>query len=205
MGVTTSVYLFLLCVVALMRVLELRISRRNQRLLAAKGANRVPEPGFRWMVAFHAGVLISSGMEVALLKRPLVPPLALLMGLLVVLAVGLRWWVIRAMGEHWNVRIVASAELGVVTDGPFRWVRHPNYVAVFVELLALPLLHTAWLTAAVGAALHYRVLSGRIRAEESILLSNPAYAAAMGSKPRFVPRLFGNSTKSSGERLEPKA
>jgi methyltransferase len=112
------------------------------------------------------------------------------MGILWLLANTLRWWVIRTMGTHWNVRVMDSTPLGVVTSGPFRWIRHPNYLAVFVELLALPLLHTAWLTALVGGLAHVWVLRQRIAIEERMLLAEATYRALMGSKPRFVPRVW---------------
>ena len=62
--------------------------------------------------------------------------------------------------------------LGVVTCGPYRFVRHPNYVAVFVELVALPLVHGAYLTAIAGALLHVVVLRRRIALEESVLMAD---------------------------------
>jgi len=205
MGVTVFAYLFLLFAVALLRLVELWIFRRNQRLLAVKGVKKVPEAGFRWMVVFHAGILVSSGVEVVFFQRPLIPLMAFVMGLLLAFAVGLRWWVIRVMAEHWNVQVMVSTELGVVMHGPFRWIRHPNYAAVFVEMIALPLLHTAWCTALAGAIIHGWVLRERIRVEEAALLTNPTYVACMASKPRFVPRLFRRPLKRASERLAPKA
>jgi methyltransferase len=101
-----------------------------------------------------------------------------------------RWWVIRTLGNHWNVRVVDSTSLGVVTSGPFRYVRHPNYAAVFAEMVALPLIHTAWITAVAGAAAHVAVLSQRLATEERVLSANPVYRAAMAGKPRFFPGLF---------------
>jgi methyltransferase len=97
--------------------------------------------------------------------------------------------VIRTLGDHWNVQVMNSLDLGVVTGGPFRVVRHPNYTAVFVELAALPLIHTAWITALVGSAAHAWVLSRRLAVEDAVLMSHPGYRAAMGGKPRFLPRL----------------
>src|SRR5207237_8958273 len=108
---------------------------------------------------------------------------------------GLRCWVVATRGPHWNVRIMSSLAMGVVSDGPYRWIRHPNYVAVAVELTALPLVHGAYLTAVLGSAAHLWVLAHRIGAEEAMLLADPAYRAAMGPKPRFLPRL------RSGARL----
>ena len=101
-----------------------------------------------------------------------------------------RWWVIRTLGQHWNVQVMDSTKLGVITSGPFRYVRHPNYAAVFVEMIALPLIHTAWITALAGAIAHIIVLALRLSTEERVLFANPDYAAAMRAKPRFLPGLF---------------
>jgi len=101
-----------------------------------------------------------------------------------------RWWVIRSLGAHWNVQVVDSTRLGVVTSGPFRYVRHPNYAAVFAEMLALPLIHAAWITALAGAIAHIGVLAQRLSTEERVLFANPDYRAAMTGKPRFLPGLF---------------
>ncbi len=188
MGVTEVAYLVLLVVVGALRLVEIWISRRNQRYLAAQGVAKVPELHFRWMVVFHTGILVSAGLEVVLLHRPFFPLLASVMGVLFILANGLRFWVIRTMSWHWNVEIMSSTRLGVVSGGPFRWIRHPNYLGVFTEMIALPLIHTAWLTALVGSALHVLILRRRIRTEESVLLADPEYRAVMGSKPRFLPR-----------------
>jgi methyltransferase len=94
------------------------------------------------------------------------------------------------MGKHWNVQVMNSMDLGVVTGGPFRFVRHPNYAAVFVEMFSLPLIHTAWLTALLGCVGYAATISQRIALEESVLLANPAYRTAMAGKPRFLPGLF---------------
>jgi methyltransferase len=189
MQTSLSFWLFvaLLGAVGACRLLEMRISKRNQRALAARGAPPVPEPLFRAMVALHTGVLIAAGLEVLLLGRPATPAVAIPALALVGLANLLRIWVIATLGAHWNVRVVRSMPFGVVTSGPYRWIRHPNYVAVFVELAALPLVHGAALTAAVGAALHVAILRRRIALEESVLMTDPDYRRAFADKPRFLP------------------
>jgi methyltransferase len=198
MAMSETAYVLLLLGVGVLRLVEIRISRRNQRLLGSQGVAKAPEPHFRWMILFHIGILVSAGLEVLLFHRPLIPALALIMALLFVLAIALRWWVMQVLGEHWNIQVMASSELGVVVDGPYRWIRHPNYVAVFVELIALPLIYSAWLTAFVGAFIHGWVLSRRLSVEETVLRSNPKYVAVMGSKPRFLPRLFERAAKPPG-------
>jgi methyltransferase len=188
MGV--KIYALLLAAVGIGRLIELRLSRSHQRALATRGIATAAEPHFRWMVLLHAGMLASSGIEVGLAKRPWVPALAIPMALILVGANLLRWWVIRTMGEHWNVRVMDSVHLGVVCEGPFRWIRHPNYVAVFLELEAIPLLHSAWVTALVGGFLHSWVLARRLALEEPILLADLDYRTKMAWKPRFVPSPF---------------
>ncbi len=197
MGLSQAAYFALLLAVGLGRLVEMRLSARNRRRLAAQGAVTVPEPHFRWMVLLHAGVLVSAALEVLLLGRPLIFALALPMGVLFVLANALRWWVIASLAEHWNAQVMDSTRLGIVTRGPYRWIRHPNYVAVFVELMALPLIHTAWLTAVWASASNLWVLRRRLAVEERILLADPTYRATMAMKPRFLPRLIPNEPGSA--------
>src|SRR5258706_5237317 len=151
MGLSVTAFLGLLLAVAFLRLAELRISKRHQREMVARGAAKVDEPKFRWMVLLHTAVLIGAALEVVLLRRPFIPWLAMPMFAVFLAANAVRWWVIRSLGVHWNVQVVDSTRLGVVTSGPFRYVRHPNYAAVFAEMLALPLMHTAWITAVAGA------------------------------------------------------
>lgn len=198
---TRVAYLVLLGVVGVLRLAELRISRRNERSLVARGANMPSDPSFRWMVILHIGVLVGAGVEVWQLQRPLVPVLAATMGVLFLAANGMRWWVIHTLGGHWSVEVVDAGKLGVVNEGPYRFIRHPNYVAVFVEMFALPLIHTAWLTAAVSAPLHWLVLRARLRIEDRTLMANPEYREKMGHKPGFIPWIFSHPPGRSRSAL----
>jgi len=195
----TFAYLSLLLLVGIGRLAELGISRRNQRHLEKQGVRKIPEPHFRWMVFLHGGVLVCAGAEVLILHRPLIPTLAIPMALLFILANLLRWWVIRTLAGHWNVEVMESSRVGVVSSGPYRWVRHPNYVAVVAEIFSLPMIHTAWITAILGTLGDLEILRRRIRVEDGFLMSNPAYRLTMGGKPRFLPRLFKRHSKVPGE------
>ena len=190
MDLSVIAFLVLLAAVAALRLLELRISRRHQQQLMARGAAKIDEPRFRWMVLLHTAVLVGAALEVILLKRPFLPLLGAVMFAVFLAANAVRWWVIRTLGDHWNVQVMDSTRLGVVTSGPFRFVRHPNYAAVFAEMLALPLIHTAWITALAGSLAHLAVLTQRLSTEERVLFANPDYRAAMAGKPRFLPGLF---------------
>jgi methyltransferase len=190
MDLSVIAFLALLVVVGLLRIVELQISKKHQREMISRGAAKVEEPRFKWMVILHTAVLIGAALEVVLLKRPFIPVLAAVMLVIFLAANVVRWWVIRTLGQHWNVQVMNSTSLGVVSSGPFRYVRHPNYAAVFSEMVALPLIHTAWITAIAGAAAHAIVLSQRLSTEERVLLANDEYRASMGNKPRFLPGLF---------------
>jgi methyltransferase len=190
MDLTVIAFLVLLLAVAALRILELRISRHHQQELVARGAAKVSEPKFRWMVMLHTSVLVGAALEVVLLKRRFFPILGAIMFAIFLAANAVRWWVIRTLGDHWNVQVMDSTRLGVVTSGPFRFVRHPNYAAVFAEMLALPLIHTAWITALAGSLAHVAILAQRLSTEEAVLFANPDYRAAMTGKPRFLPGLF---------------
>ncbi len=186
----TIAFIALLVLVGIGRFVELGISRRNQRKLEKQGVRKVAEPHFRWMVLVHAAVLVGAAVEVVLLHRPLISWLAITMGTLFVLANALRWWVIRTLAEHWNVEVMASSPVGVVTSGPYKWVRHPNYVAVVAELFSLPMIHTAWITALAGTVANLEILRRRLRVEDGVLMTNPTYRLTMGTKPRFLPKFF---------------
>jgi methyltransferase len=190
MGVSVIAFLTLLFAVAALRIVELGISKAHQKQIVADGGAKVTDPKFVWMVALHTAVLIGAAVEVVFLRRPFVPVLAAISFVIFLFANVVRWWVIRTLGEHWNVQVMDSTKLGVITTGPFRYVRHPNYAAVFVEMLFLPLIHTAWITAVAGSLAHVIVLTQRLSTEERVLFSDPEYRAAMASKPRFVPGLF---------------
>jgi methyltransferase len=182
-------YFALLVGVALLRVVELRLSRRHQVRLLATGGKKVAEPLYPLMVVLHAGLFVASALEVWLYRRPFVLGLGLpMLGLLGLCLAG-RVWVWWSLGEQWNVQILVSTQ-PVVDWGPYRYVRHPNYSIVIVEMLALPLVHSAYLTAAVSSALNAAVLWQRIRCEEAALGTRPEYMAKMGAKPRFLPALL---------------
>ena len=186
----TVAYIGLLVLVGIERLVEVAISRRNQAKMRQQGAQKIREPHFPWLVLFHTVILIAAGVEVLFLHRPLIPALALSMALLFILSNLLRYWVIHLLADLWNIQIMDSSRIGIVTSGPYRWVRHPNYVGVVLEVFSLPMIHTAWITAVAGTLVYFEILRRRIKIEDSVLMSNPAYREAMGDKPKFFPRFF---------------
>src|ERR1700760_3100155 len=162
-------YLLLIVAVALERVAELIISRRNLDWSLRQGGREYGRSHYPVMVVLHTGLLIACVVEVAVGHRPFVPALGWSMLVLVAAAQALRWWCIQTLGTRWNTRIVVVDGLPLVQAGPYRWLRHPNYVAVVIEGAALPLVHTAWITAVAFTVLNAALLFVRIRAENAAL------------------------------------
>ena len=177
-----SAWLFtaLVALVGVERVAELVVSTRH--VAAAKAAGGV-ERGlghYPVMVVLHTGLLAGALVE-AWGRRPDVPSaLAWSMLALVLASQGLRWWCIATLGPRWNTRVIVVPGMPPVTSGPYRFLRHPNYVAVVVEGFALPLVHSAWITAVGFTVLNAFLLAVRLRVENQALASlRPVAAEAM--------------------------
>lgn len=177
-------YTLLVLAVAAERVAELAVSLRNARWSLARGAVERGRGHYPAMVVLHTGLLAGAVAEVWLAGRPFVPALGWTMLAVVVAAQALRWWCIRTLGPRWNTRVLVVPGLPLVASGPYRWLRHPNYVAVVAEGVTLPLVHGAWVTALAFTALDAWLLAVRVRCENSALhRSRPASAAATAPSP----------------------
>ncbi len=162
-------YLILVVGVAAERLAELVTARRNEKWSRAQGAVEAGRGHYPFMVGLHTGLLVGCLLEAWLGRRVFLPWLGWPMLVFVVLAQLLRWWCISTLGRRWNTKVLVIPGLPPISAGPYRWLRHPNYVAVVVEGAALPLVHTAWITAVVFTALNVPLLAVRIRTEDRAL------------------------------------
>jgi methyltransferase len=168
--VTRFAFTALVAAVALERLLELAIARRNTAWARARGGVESGRGHFPAMAALHTGLLVGAVTEVWVLDRPFLPALGWTMLALVCTCQAIRYWCITALGRQWNTRVIVVPGLPRVTGvGPYRWLRHPNYVAVVIEGMALPMVHTAWLTATIFTVLNAALLRVRLRVEEAAL------------------------------------
>lgn len=154
------------------RIVELIISRRHAALAFARGGVEHGLRHFPAMVLLHTGLLLASIAEVVLLDRPFVGALGWPMLVIALACQAGRYWVIWALGEQWNTRVIVVPGASRVTRGPYhwRWLRHPNYWIVAIEGIALPLVHSAWITAIVFTVLNAILLLGfRIPTENRAL------------------------------------
>jgi methyltransferase len=162
-------YTVLVAAVALERIAELVVSRRNAAWSRQRGGVEFGAGHYPAMVALHTGLLAGCLVEVLVAGRPFVPVLGWPMLVVVAGSQALRWWCITILGHQWNTRVIVVPGLRLVSRGPYSWVRHPNYVAVVAEGLALPLVHSAWVTATCFTALNAVLLRIRISTENAAL------------------------------------
>ncbi len=164
-----TAYVLFICATGLERLAELRTSLRNASWSFDRGGREFGRAHYPWMVALHTGFLVAAPLEVWAFDRPFLPALGIPMIALALACQALRWWCITTLGPRWNTRVIIVPGLPRVTGGPYRWFSHPNYVAVVLEGIALPLVHTAWITALVFTVLNAWLLSVRIRVENEAL------------------------------------
>ncbi|WP_129312169.1 isoprenylcysteine carboxyl methyltransferase family protein [Streptomyces sp. L2] len=168
-------YTLLVLAVGAERVAELVVARRNAAWTRSRAGVEHGRGHYPVMVALHSALLGCCLFEPALAHRPFVPALAWPMLALTVLAQGLRWWCIGTLGPYWNTRVIVVPGARLVAAGPYRYLRHPNYVAVVLEIAALPLVHSAWLTATAFTLANALLLTVRVRCENAALtLAEPA-------------------------------
>lgn len=162
-------YFILLFAVGIERLAELVLAQRNLAWSRVRGGVEVGASHYPVMVALHLALLVGCVVEVAVMQRPFIPALGWPMLALVIAAQGLRWWCITTLGRQWNTRVVVIPGATRIDGGPYRWISHPNYVAVAIEGLALPLVHSAWVTALAFTTLNAALLSTRVSVENSAL------------------------------------
>jgi methyltransferase len=162
-------YALLIAAVGLERLAELVVSKRNLVWSRARGGQEFGAGHYPVMVVLHSALLVACLVEAPF--RDFIAPLGFTMLAVVVAAQALRWWCIRTLGPQWNTRVVVVPGAARIAGGSYRLFRHPNYIAVVAEGIALPLVHTAWITAVTFTALNAILLTTRIRTENAALAS----------------------------------
>ncbi len=165
----SSLALVLVLAVGFERIVELRISNRNARRMIARGGVERGASHYPVMVAIHSALLVGCLLEARLDARPFAPHVVWPMVGVAVLAQALRWWAIATLGPRWSTRVVVIPGEPRIARGPYRFFPHPNYLAVVLEGVALPLACSAWTTAALFTIANAALLAVRIRAEEGAL------------------------------------
>ncbi|OPZ20846.1 MAG: Isoprenylcysteine carboxyl methyltransferase (ICMT) family protein [bacterium ADurb.BinA186] len=164
-----QLFFLLVALVALQRLLELWWSHRNEKALLASGGIRCAHEHFKWMKLIHASWLIAMVLEVWIFKRPFYPLLGGLSLFLFAIGQLVRITAIATLGQRWTASIMVLPGKKLVSHGLYRFIKHPNYVGVIVEIAFLPLVHSAILTSVIFSLLNLIILRIRIVHETQAL------------------------------------
>jgi methyltransferase len=187
MVISRGIFLAILAALVAERIFELWLSNRNARLAFARGGIELGRGQYRIIVAFHT-LFIAACAAWAMRPAPPFPPALSILALAgEAAAQALRYWSLATLGRSWNTRVIVIPETEPVTSGPYRYIRHPNYVAVALEIACVPLVRDLVTVALVFSAGNAILLAFRIRLEERAL--GKSYRIAFASRPRFIPSI----------------
>ncbi len=163
-----AVLVLAVALVGVQRLVELVLARRNERRARARGAVERGRSHYLFIVALHSLWLVSTLIE-GLLRGPELSALWPVPLALFLLVQPLRYWALVSLGERWNTKILVVPGAKPIRRGPYKYLSHPNYVVVVVEIITFPLIFGAWVTALVFTVLNAAVLWVRIREENRAL------------------------------------
>lgn len=150
------------------RIVELIIAKRNERHMKQLGAYEVGAFHYPFMILLHASFFISLIAEFMLFQRSLSPYFIYLF-FIFLLVQALRIWCLISLGMFWNTKIIVLPGAKIVKTGPYAFFKHPNYIVVCCEIVLLPMMFQAYITALLFTALNFIILSIRIPLEEKAL------------------------------------
>lgn len=163
------IVIFITAAIILQRLLELRLAKRNMAWALSRGGREHGADHYVLFIYLHCLWIVSFNLE-WFYRRPAMPPFWETLAVLIIMAQFLRYWAITTLGKRWNTRIIVLRGIPKVGSGPYRYLKHPNYIAVILEIWAVPLLIGAWYTALVFSVLNAMLLYCiRIPAEEKAL------------------------------------
>jgi methyltransferase len=178
-------YLFLIIIIV-QRVSELVIARRNEAHMKSMGGEEHGRDHYPLIVAVHLLFLLSFTLEVIVFNKEVSPLWMMILPVILITQI-IRYWAVFSLGVFWNTKIIIVPDLEVVAKGPYRFMRHPNYLVVAVEILFLPIFFQAYATAILFTVLNAAILTIRIRAEEKALMQHTDYKKSFINKRRFIP------------------
>lgn len=162
--------IFFVCIgaVIVQRMGELIVAKRHSKKMFEKGAVEIDRKGYIFIVCMHSGFFIVMILEFIFLNRNL-NLYWYLLAFIFVLAQALRYWAIKSLGINWNTRIIVLKGSMQITSGPYKYINHPNYIAVETELIILPLIFSCYITSLIFGVLNFFVLKRRIKIENKAL------------------------------------
>lgn len=173
--------------IILQRVIELGIARRNEKWMKKQGAIEVGKDHYKYLVLLHIFFFVSLIYEVIFYDKSLtfIWPV---WGVLFLGAQIMRAWCLQSLGMFWNTKIIVLPNVKIISKGPYKYIRHPNYLIVAVEIFVIPMMFNAFITAALFSILNAMALSLRVPVEEKALMQVTNYNKVFASRSRFAPQ-----------------
>lgn len=184
---TKNIFISIVIAVILQRLLEVRLSDRHAREILQRGGKEHGDNLLGVVKVLQVSWWIAMIAEVWYFDRPFIPVLAAIAFAATIAGQVLRYLSMQALSWRWTLTIMTVPNLPVVESGVYRYLRHPNWLGVILEIAFLPLIHSAYLTAIAFSLVNAMVMIKRIQTEEQALRENTNYAAVVANKPRFLP------------------
>jgi len=161
-------FIIFITVVIVQRISELILAKNNEQYLKSNGAIEYDKKGYKYIVLMHNVFFISVITEFLSLERHLNEYWKVLIIIFICMQM-LRYWAIFSLGKRWNTKILVLPNTEPIRSGLYKYLKHPNYIAVIIEIGVIPLLFSCYYTAIVFSILNLIVLKRRIRIEEEAL------------------------------------
>ena len=185
--VTKYFFLGIVIAVIVQRLLEVRLSDRHRAEILQRGGKEHGDNLLGAVKVLQVSWWIAMIAEVWLCNRPFIPALAIVALSLTITGQVLRYLSMQVLEWRWTLPIMTLPNLPVVETGVYRYVRHPNWLGVILEIAFLPLIHSAYFTAISFSLANAWLMSRRIVTEEAALIESTNYAAVFVNKSRFIP------------------
>ncbi|KAF1679885.1 isoprenylcysteine carboxyl methyltransferase family protein [Bacillus sp. SKDU12] len=158
----------LIAILIAQRAAEMAVARQNEQKVKQQGAMEFGESHYPYMIIMHILFFLSLMAEVLLMnKQPSSWWIAIAVAITTVQAV--RYWALCSLGSYWNTKILVVPGAELVKKGPYKWMKHPNYTVVILEIVLIPLLYQAYVTMCLFSILNAAMLTVRIRTEDKAL------------------------------------
>ncbi|MDX1959966.1 MAG: isoprenylcysteine carboxylmethyltransferase family protein [Leptospiraceae bacterium] len=182
----------LIFVTSILRIIELRIAKSNLDQRKSSTLIQVKEPFFFLFVVLHSSFLIIVPLEAILLDREFNFIIALSSISVYFICLLLRFHILFVLGKFWNTKIIYEKEIkeGIITNGIYKYIRHPNYLVVILEIASISLFHSSYYSFIFFSIFNFILLFFRIKKEENALFQNDYYSEHFQNKKRFIPYLF---------------
>lgn len=183
-----KIFFLFLAIIILQRFAELIIAKQNEKWMLKQGGIVFGEKHYKMIVGLHIFFFIFFLWEVFHFGKTLSSLWPVLL-IIFILTQAVRVWALSSLGKYWNTKIIVLPDADVVMKGPYKYMKHPNYVIVTLEFIIIPLIFQAYLTAIIFSVLNMWMLSIRIPEEEKALSKYTSYHESLGQTRRFLPKI----------------